>query len=393
MRVLHVIPGLASRTGGPVPYVLESSLALAAHGIQTTTFATDIGHAASAGRLQRIAPGELLEVAARLDVRLFPVRPPHRLTFSPALYRALAHEVGRYDVVHVHSLFLFPQFAVHRQAARRGVPYVVSPHGSLDPVLRGRGRLRKGVTDLLWQRTFLERAAALHLTTDEEARLVADIAPSVPRAVVPVGIHWEHFQNLPSPDRFRQTFLAGHAGPVVLNLGRISYKKGLDLLIRAFSLVSTRVDDAVLVLAGPDDEGLRPQLAGLAERAGVAERVVFTGMLRGADRLGALAAADVWALPSQTENFGIAVVEALAAGCATLVSPAVNLAPELERAGAAIVCRNDEHEFAEAIVRLLEDDAGRRALGERGREFARRYDWPRVAPGLAALYAGVVSRG
>ena len=168
-------------------------------------------------------------------------------------------------------------------------------------------------------------------------------------------------------------------------------KKGLDRLIRAFAIASRRFDGTRLVIAGPDDEGLRPQLEALARSEGVGERVVFPGMLHGPDRLAALAGADVWALASHTENFGIAVVEALAAGVPTLVSPAVNLAGEIERAGAGFVAEPEPEPFARALAYLLEDEGRRRSYSERGREFARRFDWDALAPRIVDMYERVAS--
>jgi glycosyltransferase involved in cell wall biosynthesis len=262
------------------------------------------------------------------------------------------------------------------------VPYVVSPHGALDPWLRQRGRLRKAVAGLLWQRRMLDGAAALHFTSEAESRLAGRFSEGVPRVVVPLGVSWADFQELPPPASVGE-------GPVVLALGRIAAKKGLDMLIRAFALTRRRFPAATLVVAGPDDEGLRPRLEELARSEGVGDAVVFPGMLTGRDKLAALAAADVWALASHTENFGIAVVEALAAGAPTLVSPAVNLAGEIERAGAGVVSETKPEAFAGALAYLLEDEERRAQYGERGRKFAQRYDWEALAPRIVELYEAV----
>jgi glycosyltransferase involved in cell wall biosynthesis len=109
-------------------------------------------------------------------------------------------------------------------------------------------------------------------------------------------------------------------------------------------------------------------------------------MLTGGDKLPALAAADVWALPSHTENFGVAAVEAMAAGRAVVLSPGVNLAPEAGAAGAALVCPSAPDALADALAALLNNPARREALGRSARAFARRYDWAAVAPSWAALY-------
>jgi glycosyltransferase involved in cell wall biosynthesis len=229
-------------------------------------------------------------------------------------------------------------------------------------------------------------AAALHVTSGEEARLTSDVAPGVARYVVPNGIRWDEYQRLPSGEAFRRRFLGGSGGPVVMYLGRLSHKKGLDVLIRAFAAVQREVPAARLVIVGPDDEDLTPRLRDLARREGVADRVVFSGMLRGDDKLDALAACDVWALPSHTENFGVAVAEALAAGRATVISPGVNIASEIAAADAGVVAPLNIEAFAAEIASLLRDGALREALGARARAFARRYDWSIVGPRLAAMY-------
>ena len=392
MRIAHVIPSLATRTGGPAMSVVESALSARDHGVEATVFTTDLGGPAPAPGDRPVLPSELPSGAEELDVRLFPARAPRRLAFSPPLFRALGEELGSYDLVHIHSLFLFPQFAAYTQSRRRRVPYVVSPCGALDPYLRRRNRSLKAVTDAAWQRRMLERASLLHYKTEEEARLTADLRLSAPAVVAPNGIRWADFQDLPAPEEFRERYLGGTDGPVVLNLGRISHKKALDVLVEALPLVHRDAPEARLVIAGPDDEGLAEVLRRLARARGVADKVVFTGMLHRRDRLSALAAADVWALPSHTENFGLAVVEALAAGVPAVVSPAVNVAPDLAAAGAALVAPPEPTAFAEAIGGLLTEGERRAALRERARSFARRYDWAAVVPLWRRMYEQALAR-
>jgi glycosyltransferase involved in cell wall biosynthesis len=387
VRVLQVIPSLASRTGGTAENAVQSSRALGALGLETTIYTTDLGRPVSAGRSLQAAAAELPQGAETLDIRFFSTRPPRQLAFSPTLYRTLDREVAGYDVVQIHSLYLFPQWAAYRNAARHGVPYVVTPAGILDPYHRQHGRLRKRITDALWQRRLLEHARVLHVMTEDEARLVADVAPAVPRVVAPSGVHWGDFQRLPDPRVFRERHLDGHDGLVVLHLGRVSHKKAPDALVRAFARAARDLPDARLVFVGPDDEGLTPRLRELAAAEGVSDRVTLTGMLPGEQsKLEALAAADVWALPSNADNFGIAVVEALAAGLPVVISRRVNTAPEIEAGGAAVVTGGDPEAFGAALGALLGDAERRLELGRRGREFAKRYDWAAVAPELAKVY-------
>jgi glycosyltransferase involved in cell wall biosynthesis len=392
MRVLHVIPGMAARTGGVASALVELCIGLEDRGIETAIFSTDLPATASARANGTVRAEELPPGAWHLDVRLYPARPPRRLAYSPALARAVAREAPRFDVVHVHSLWLHPTFAAWRGAVHARVPFLVCPQGMLDPALRPRGRVRKALTMLAWQRRMLNGATALHFTADEEARLAADIAPHVPRSVIPNAIHWSSYRDLDGGRAFRERFLGGHEGPLVLNHGRVARKKGIDVLIEAFALVAHDLPEARLAIVGPDDEGLVPELTALAARLGVADRTVFTGMLGGGDRAGALAAADVWALPSRQDAWASAVTEALAAGLPAVVSPGVNSARDIAAANAGIVCERTTEAFAQAIGGLIRDDQGRTDLGARATQFARRFDRADVAAHAADLYEAALAR-
>lgn len=385
-----MIPVAGVRMGGPAVAVVQLSRALGTLGHHSEIWTSNTGSVPNATVRARLRPEDLPQGADEVPMRVFRARPPHRLLFAPGLGRALRHGVATFDVVHIHSLFLYPQLAASSHARRAGVPYVVAPCGALDPALRGRSRHVKRVTDVAWQRRMLDGAAAIHYKTGEERELTADLGYAAPAIVVPNGIDWDGFQRLPSGASFRAEHLGGHRGPVVTNLGRISHKKCLDVLIRAFADVRTHVPDAHLALIGPDDEGLGPELRGLAARLGVAEHVTFTGLLTGPARLSALAATDVWALPSTTENFGNAVVEALAAGLPAVLSPDINVATAAAAAGGAVVAERTPAAFATAITELLRSPERRAALGARARAFARRYEWPAVAPRMADAYAELV---
>jgi glycosyltransferase involved in cell wall biosynthesis len=391
MRVLHVVPGLAARTGGVAASVVESCHALDETRVESTIFTTDLPASAAAASPRRVTPGELPAGAESLDVQIFRTRMPRRLACSPSLDRALAREIPAYDLVHIHSLFLLPQWSGFRHAVRHRVPYVVSPRGSLDPYLRQRGRAPKALTTALWQGRMLESAALVLLTSAAEEELARPALPAgTPRAIVPNPLDVQRFRELPTGEVFRSRYLGGHRGRVILSLGRLAEVKGLDRLIAAFARIAPDFPDCRLVLAGPDDDGLEPSLRRLAAQVGVAERVHFPGMLTGKAKLSALAAATVWALPSHTENFGVAVVEALAAGVPTIVSPAVNISAEALTADALIVAENTPAEFAAGLVRLLGDEVERRRLAEAGPLFAERYGRRVVGKQLADVYAKVV---
>ncbi len=147
----------------------------------------------------------------------------------------------------------------------------------------------------------------------------------------------------------------------------------------------------MLVVAGPDDERLRPQLEEIVRAEGLEGRVIFPGPLYQEDRADAFAAASAWALSSYTENFGVAVMEALAVGLPTIVSTEVNLADAIRRAGAGVVAGLDPAEFGGALLGLLRDHRPGDALSDRAQAFAAGYDWSAVSPRLEAMYQRALS--
>lgn len=382
---------MAARTGGPPIQLVNSSAPLAAHGVELTVYTTDSARPASAKPFERLeSRDELPPGHESCDIRVFPTGHPHRFAFSAALLRELGRTVRQFDLVRIHSLYLFPSLAAGVQCRRHGVPYVVLPHGTYDPVIRQGGRARKEAQDVLWQRRLLRGAALLHFTTEDEAKLAFQVIDEHPYAVVANGVDFERFSRVSGGAAFRERHLGGHRGPVVVMTGRISHKKGIDLLVRALAQLSARPHDVHLAIVGPDDEGLTDGLRTLARESGVERRVHFVGALYAAELDAAIDAAEVWALPSRGENFGNAVVEALAAGKAVLTSTAVNIAADLEAAGAAMVVPPEVEAVRDGLERLLGDDALRQRFADRGQRHARRYDQDEVAGALATMFEEVV---
>ena len=392
LRILQVIPWLTVRSGGPATTVVNLAGALEAAGATVTVFATDASAPRGYADGKTAHEDALPAGADALDIEWFPLRQPYRYLYSPAMRRALARRMGEFDLVHIHSLYTYPQYAAWRAAVDRRVPYVVSPRGTLDPYMRRRGRGRKWLVDSVWQRRMLDRAAALHLTSDEERRLLEDLRILSPHHVLPNGVNLATYAGTPSPQSFRDRFLRGSSAPIVLNHGRIASKKGLDILIAAMAEVRRRIPDAHLVLVGPDDEGIASTLQSQADRLGLGQALTFPGVLTGDALQDALAAADIWALPSHTENFGMAVIEAMAAGRPVVTSPHVNIAGEAAAAGALVVADNTADAFATAIVALWQDAERRRLVSDRAVRFARRFDWAALGERYLAFYRSLVER-
>ena len=195
---------------------------------------------------------------------------------------------------------------------------------------------------------------------------------------------------MPARGAFRATLKLGDA-PLVLFLGRLHPKKGLDLLIPAFETIRRRVAGAQLAIVGPENDRFGQQVRAWVAERGLAEAVHFVGHLDGADVIQAYVDADVFVLPSYTENFGMTVVEAMACALPVVISDQVNIYAEVAQSGAGLVTRCDSDEVAEAVIALLVDPDRKGVMGWAGREAARtRYSWPNIVDALSREYASVI---
>jgi glycosyltransferase involved in cell wall biosynthesis len=380
VKILHVVPTYvpAWKHGGPIRSVHGLARALAARGHEVTVFTTDVD-TNGAVPVGRAVPLDGVEVW------YFPVTTPRRLYRSPAMGAALRDRISGFDVVHLHSVFLWPTAAAARAAERARVPYLLAPRGMLVPdLLRRRGRWRKAAWLRLVERRTLARAAGLHATADLEAEEAGRLGLPIPRVfVVPNGIDPEPPADLDAVQPAVRRLLDG--GPFLLYLGRLSWKKGLDRLIPALAHVRN-TPETTLAVAGNDEEGIRPRLENLAREAGVADRVVFLGPVDGADKAALLQHCAALVLPSYSENFGNSVLEAMAAGRPVAVTPEVGLAGVVREERAGIVADGAPAVLGEALRALLADPE-REAMGRRGAEAARRrFGWEAVAAQMEGVY-------
>jgi glycosyltransferase involved in cell wall biosynthesis len=215
---------------------------------------------------------------------------------------------------------------------------------------------------------------------------------TAPAIIEPNGVDLDECRDLPPMGTFRAKHAEVAGQPLVLFLSRLHPKKGLELLIPAFARAKT--GDARLVIAGPDADGYQAKLEGLVRQHGLAERVLFTGMLHGRDRLEALADADLFVLPSYQENFGIAVVESLATGTPVLISDQVNIHTEISTAGVGGVVPTQVEPLARELTHWLSDHDLRLAAAARARDFVwQRYDWRQIARRWTTHYGALLNTG
>jgi glycosyltransferase involved in cell wall biosynthesis len=394
LRILHVSGGLGPNLGGPSRAVREMCAAIAARGHQVTLFSTNLNHR---GYWSPLRSPRLLDVPTNVplredgyDLEYFPVRWPTRFSYAPSMVPALREAIADADVVHIHSLYLFTSMVAARVARRLGIPYLVRPHGTLDPYLRRRHRWRKAALDLAFQRRDLNLAAAIHYTSEEESDLARPLRLRAPALVVRHGFDASELRHLPATGDYRRSHPGLSDADLVVFLGRITPKKGIDILLSAFAVVAADHPRARLVVAGPDDEGHGDQVRALVYRLGLEERVHMPGMLLGRAKLELLAAAQVWVLPSHGENFGVAVVEAMACGLPVVITDRVAIHDQVTKAGAGLVVGLNAGEVARAIAAVLDDPGLGRRLGKAGASLVReRFSWDVAAADLERAYISI----
>jgi glycosyltransferase involved in cell wall biosynthesis len=378
VRILHVIASLAARYGGPSVAALGMAKAMQQRGHDVTIMTTNID-----GDRRMAVPLGISTLHKEIPTIFYQGWPPQSFKPSPGLAQGLWRAIPTYDVVHIHSIYLFHTAVAARFSRRQGIPYIIRPHGGLDPYHAAHHPGRKRLYERFIESGNLRAAAIIHCTAEQERKAVKAWDPQLRCAVVSLGV------DVPNADHTDRT----DAGPpTILFLGRMTSKKRPDLVLEAFATLAVDQPALRLVLAGPDDDGLLPGLKARARQLGVAGQVECPGMVTGRAKQLLLRQATVFVLPSEDENFGVSAVEAMAAAVPVVLSPGVAVGPEVAAAGAGLVKPRDTVSLAAGLRQLLADDGRRAAMGLRARQLVeRRYTWAAVAPALEQLYLDAIA--
>lgn len=367
MRILHIIPSylpakLASGAIKPTHYLNK---ALVEKGIEVVVYTMNIDG------------NKKLDVPLGKEVNLDGVKVFYfPMTFWPwqysyKLHQALAKSVKDFDLIHITSVFLSVSTLGAYYAKKFNKPYIISPHGSLmNEPLRNRNT-KKQIYISLIERKNLTDASAIHFTVETEKEEYIKAGLSLKETIIiPNGLDIEEFNTITrdSATHFKEKFGIAPDKKIILFLGRLNWKKGLDTLIPAFSEVLKKEPKAVLVLAGPDDENYKREVLKFIDEVNLrTSDIVFTGMLVGEDKTAVYKESDVFVLPSYSENFGMVVVEAMYSCLPVVITKYVGIAPEIIKNNAGIVIKKSEKELTEAILKILNNPALAQKMGESGK--------------------------
>ena len=387
MKVLHVIPSLSPALGGPSQVALKTVKALRDQGVDAEIATTNYEPTAiSSVPLNRLV--DYRDVPVWFFAADFAFK---EYIFSASLTKWLWQHISDYDILDNHYLFSYVPTCAAAIAKFKNIPYTIRTQGQLTPWALQQNRLRKKLYTLLIERHNLNKAAAIHCTTLQEAADLHNFGIDTPAIALPLGV--EQATQIPNARvELLKLWLIPGDRQIVLFLSRLHPKKRPDLLIDSFQQVITQNPDCHLVIAGSGDAEYTKYLQQLVTQYNLSDRITFTGFVTGIKKNLLLQGADMFVLPSYSENFGIAIAEAMAAGLPVIVTPGIQIAPEIAAADAGIVV-NDRAELITAMVQLAESPAMRSRFGNNGKKLAKnKYNWNQVATQLISAYDEVLQR-
>lgn len=370
MRILHAIPMLDPRAGGPPAVVLRIAAGQAALGHKVYLAHPPVGPDREADTLKSYQSIPGIEGVEFVE-------------FDPSFANILGWikrdpNLPKVDVAHLHAAWEPCLQGVARWATRSRIPYGFAPHGMLDVWSLKQKKWKKRLALALgWRRVF-NRAAFIHALNRDEQDGLRPVGLTPPTEIIPNGIFMREIEPFPEPGRFRAAHPEIGSDPYILFLSRLHYKKGLDYLADAFAEVSRVRPEARLVVAGPDD-GERAAFEQRIAQHRLSARTHVIGPIYGRAKYEAMTDAACFCLPSRQEGFSVAITEALALSCPVVITKECHF-PEVAEAGAGFVTGLDASEVAAGILKLLSDPAGAREMGRRGNSLVReRFTWERIA--------------
>lgn len=382
MKVVHHFVRVSERSGGVSRAVFDLVSILAAAGHEVTLLTSADSDFPQGWRAE-----------GRGQPKFVPLAPPYGpiQLFPRAGLEQAASVLKCADLLHLHGMWRPSNYQIVGVTRRLGKPYVMTSHGTLDDWCMRQRPLRKRVYHWLVERRNLDAARRVHATAQAEAEQSRKWIPHERIAVVPCAVDLAPFAEPPEPEIFLARHPEVDAGrPCVLFLSRLHPKKGVDILIEAIGLLRQRNVDCQLLIAGSGDASYSRHLRRLSEKR--VPDAHFLGLVTGAQKLALYRFADLLALPTSQENFGLVIPEALALETPVVTTRGTDIWPELEASGASVIVEKTAEAFAGAIGDLLADEPLRRRMGRVGRRWV--FDWlepRRIAAQYEQLYRAALS--
>ncbi len=385
IRVLHVIPSLAPCRGGPSKAAIGMVSALNKQGVCAEIATTND----NGDQILDVPLNQLVEfegVPTRFFSRYSPnIRAVREFAFSKSFKRWIDQNLDQFDLVHVHAIFSFSSTYAMLCARRKGIPYVVRPIGQLEQWAIEQSKLRKRLYLWIIERKNLSNASMIHCTAQSEKQQALKVLHHQGMKVIPLG--------LPLPEiigdartKLIEKYSLKAQDKIILFLARLHPKKGLELLFEALSTIDSGWQ---LLIVGDGDSDYVEKLHHLVKQNALSSKVRFTGFLDGVDKNLALQGADLYALTSYSENFGISVLEALASDTPVMISSGVALSKEVAELNLGKVCECNVKSISDSLNEMLSESSF-----ESGRSAVEQYfSWNSVSRQLIDKYREILTKG
>jgi glycosyltransferase involved in cell wall biosynthesis len=387
LRILQIIPSVSLVYGGPSQMVLGLSKSLAAEaGVEVTILTTDSNGDVGQASLDVEFDRPIFQDG--YQIRYFRCSPFRRYKFSLGLLQWLAKHAKEYDLAHIHALFSPVSSLAATVARSQGLPYILRPLGTLDPADLQKKRQLKQLYAAVLERPNLAGAAAIHFTSDQEAKISERFGTLSRDLVLPLGVK-PVAQNLQARQAIRDRYQIPDRRPLILFMSRLDPKKGFDLLIPALQQLVTEEQDFHFVLAGSNaqDPDYEQQISQQIQGSALAERTTIAGFVSGEQKAALLQAADLFVLPSHYENFGIAVAEAMVAGVPVVISDQVYIWEQIQQSESGWVCDCTVPGLVAQLRQALADPQERSRRGENAQSYAlQHYSWSAIAQQIIEHY-------
>jgi len=389
MKILQIVPSISLIYGGPSQMVLGLSPALVKAGAEVTIITTD-----SNGDSGQKPLDVNLNVPIKQDgyeIIYFRCSPFRRYKFSLDLLNWLKIHAREYDIAHIHALFSPVSSAAATICRQQKLPYVLRPLGTLDPAdLQKKKQLKKLYVEIIERRN-LSGAAAIHFTSEQEAKVSARFGVATHDLVIPLGV-------IP-PQKKADNSLISQLGipeniPLILFMSRIDPKKGLNLLIPALEKLLTIGNNFHFVLAGtnPQDPDYEQQIKDQISNSSLRSHSTITGFVTGELKASLLQAADLFVLPSYYENFGIAVAEAMVAGVPVIISDQVHIWQQVRDSESGWVGTTEVESLVELLQQALQNPQECQRRGLNAQNYAlQNFSWDAIAGQIIQAYQTIMN--
>ena len=388
MNILQISPSYypAIKYGGPIQSVHYLNKALVSKGVDVNVITTNAGQESDfkATKLKNYKIDNGYYLIDGVRVKYMNYSGYEHYNFSIPLLLELNKIISKYDIIHIIAIWNFPVLVGGLLSILKNKPYIISPKGSIyKETIELKSYFKKKIYWSLFAKHYLNKATAIHFTTNDEEKKVINYLKIKNRSLlVPNGIDLTKI-------KYKKNELIKFDKEYILSLGRISKKKGFDLLIPAFSRL-LKEHDLVLIIAGPDNEGYKKEVDKLIAKENIETSVIYTGLISDG-KWSLYKNALMFVLPSYSENYGMSVVEAMACKTPVVISDKVGIYNEVEEAEAGVIVKTNVESLYEGMKQLIENKELRKTISINGRKLVEeKYDIEKVADQMIEQYKNII---